>query len=162
MLRIDVINSRSSDPEIETIRTLFMEYSDGLSENLGFQGFDDELENPLKKYGEPDGCLLLAYWNDTAAGCIALQPLHEAYLCEMKRLYVRNQYRNMGIGEKLIEALLENAVNKGYKKMVLDSLKRLQAAIKLYRKFGFTQTTAYYDNPLTEVVYMEKIFGEKR
>jgi hypothetical protein len=74
MLIITRINKDSN--EIDIVRELFREYSAGLNENLCFQNFDDELESPLKKYGEPEGCLLLAYINHEAAGCIALQRLH--------------------------------------------------------------------------------------
>lgn len=141
---------------MDTVRKLFREYSEGLNENLCFQRFDDELQDPLKKYGEPKGCLLLAYFNDEPAGCIALQPLKQPGVCEMKRLYVRNRFRKRGIGDTLVKMLLEEAKEKGYEKMVLDTLERLEAAISLYAKHGFVNTSAYYENPLVGVVYMEK------
>lgn len=144
-----------SGEEMESVKDLFRKYSAGLNENLCFQSFDNELENPLKKYGEPKGCLLLAYWNNEAAGCIALQPLQEG-VCEMKRLYVRPEFRGKGIAEELVKVLLQEAKEKGYNKMVLDTLERLQPAIRLYRKYGFADTSAYYENPLKNVVYMEK------
>lgn len=154
MLTIHQITRHSHKMDI--VRQLFVEYSDGLNENLCFQSFDEELENPLKKYGEPKGCLLVAYWNNDPAGCIAMQPLLAEEVCEMKRLYVRSQFRNKGIGNGLIKVLLEEAIKKGYKKMVLDTLKRLKPAIGLYVKYGFANTSAYYENPLDNVVYMEK------
>jgi ribosomal protein S18 acetylase RimI-like enzyme len=141
---------------MEIVRQLFKEYSNSLNENLCFQSFDEELENPLKKYGEPKGCLLLAFWNNEAAGCIALQPLKQKGVCEMKRLFVRNEYRNKGIGDELINELLKEATKKGYQKMVLDTLERLQPARRLYIKYGFVNTSPYYENPLADVVYMEK------
>jgi len=154
MLSIHTITEESR--ELEIVRTLFLEYADELNENLCFQSFDDELVNPLKKYGLPNGSLLLAYWNQQPAACIALQPLEQPGVCEMKRLYVRPQYRKLGIADELIKALLTEAQRIGYKKMVLDTLEKLQPAIKLYTKFGFSNTSAYYQNPLPNVVYMEK------
>jgi putative acetyltransferase len=144
------------DPAMDIVRELFLEYSNELNENLCFQGFDDELKDPLKKYGEPKGCLVLAFWNNEAAACIALQPLHQAGVCEMKRLFVRPQFRKLGIADELVKILLKEAVNKGYKKMVLDTLQKLQPAINLYSKYGFVRIVAYYDNPLNNVVYMER------
>ena len=74
----------------------------------------------------------------------------------MKRLYVDPAYRNLKIGDALVKALLLEAKILDYTLMKLDTLERLQAAIKLYQKFGFETVNAYYDNPLPGVVYMQK------
>jgi ribosomal protein S18 acetylase RimI-like enzyme len=74
----------------------------------------------------------------------------------MKRLYVAPDYRKLGVGDALVKILLQEAQSLGYATMKLDTLERLQAAIQLYQKFGFETVTAYYDNPLPSVVYMEK------
>lgn len=141
---------------LETARHLFAEYAAELGVDLCFQSFEAELKDPLKKYGYPKGSLILAYWNGTPAGTIALQALEEG-ACEMKRLYVKPDFRKFGIGESLVVAILEDAKKLGYKKMKLDTLERLKSAIGLYLKHGFVITTAYYNNPLPEVVYMERV-----
>jgi len=74
----------------------------------------------------------------------------------MKRLYVVPEYRKLKIGDALVQALLLEAKTLGYLTMKLDTLDRLQAALKLYLKYGFETVTAYYDNPLPGVVYMQK------
>lgn len=138
---------------------MFKEYFDELNENLCFQSFDKELHDPLSKYGEPGGSLFLACWNSKPAGCIALQPLQEEGTCEMKRLFVKPGFRDYGIGAKLVQVIIDEARQKGYRKMVLDTLERLQPAIKLYRKYGFKNTAPYYKNPLLGVVYMQIEFN---
>lgn len=153
MLRIQKISFDSA--ALETVRQLFLEYADELQENLCFQSFDDEVKDPLKKYGPPTGALFIAYWNEAPAGCIALQPLKEEGVCEMKRLYVKPAFRKYGIGKALVEQLLEASQQLGYKSMRLDTLERLQPAIKLYEQYGFKVINAYYENPLPGVVYME-------
>ncbi len=140
---------------LDEARLLFREYEKELDADLCFQSFEKELENPLYKYGQPQGSLILAYWNNEPAGCIALQPLEEG-ACEMKRLFVRPQFRKHKIGEALVVEILGQAKRLGYKKMKLDTLEKLQPAIHLYKKHGFIVSTAYYLNPLPEVVYMEK------
>lgn len=142
---------------LETARHLFAEYAAELGVDLCFQSFDAELKDPLKKYGHPKGSLILAYWNGEPAGTIAVQALEEEGACEMKRLYVKPAFRKFGIGETLVVALLKEAKQLGYTKMKLDTLERLQSAIALYLKHGFIITTAYYHNPLPEVVYMERM-----
>jgi ribosomal protein S18 acetylase RimI-like enzyme len=59
----------------------------------------------------------------------------------------------------LVDKILDVAKDKGYKKMKLDTLKKLEAAIDLYKSYGFTTTQPYYQNPLGDVVYMEKVLN---
>lgn len=153
MLTLKHITHENAD--LETARHLFNEYAAELGVDLCFQSFDEELKNPLKKYGAPKGSLLLALWNEEAVGTVALQEIEQG-VCEMKRLYVQAPYRKFGIGEQLVIAILNDAKELGYQVMKLDTLERLKAAIRLYLKYGFVITTAYYENPLPEVVYMEK------
>ena len=147
---------QQASEELDLVKDLFVEYSIVLNEDLCFQSFQEEVDDPLKKYGEPHGSLFLARVNGEAVGCIALQPLQQEGMCEMKRLYVKPAFQEHGIGKKLVEVLLQEATKKGYKIMLLDTLDRLQPAMNLYLKFGFRHTSSYYQNPLKGVVYMQK------
>lgn len=141
--------------ELEIAKQLFADYQLELDENLCFQDFEKELENPLHKYGEPKGALIVAKLANEYVGCIALQDIQDGS-CEMKRLYVKPNYRSYKIGHALVAAILDRAKALGYTTMKLDTLDRLVPALQLYKKFGFIETTAYYENPLPTVVYMEK------
>jgi ribosomal protein S18 acetylase RimI-like enzyme len=147
--------------ELDIIRDLFREYAAELNEDLCFQSFDAEVEDPLKKYVRQGGLIMLAYIDEQPAACIALMPLTprdgEHKPCEMKRLYVRPQYRQYGLGKELVARLIEMARERGFDKMQLDTLQRLQPAIRLYERCGFTHTGAYYANPIADAVYMEKL-----
>jgi putative acetyltransferase len=154
-LEIQILPITAASPLLNSVVQLFNDYQKELNENLCFQNFDEELKDPLKKYGPPLGLLYAATYNSQLAGCIALQPLTDG-ACEMKRLYVKPEYRKHKIGEALVEKLLEGAKKLPYKIMKLDTLERLEPAIKLYEKYGFKNVNAYYDNPLPNVVYMEK------
>ena len=154
---LTIIQITQEGKQLDEARTLFREYENELNADLGFQSFDNELENPLYKYGNPQGALLLAYWNNELAGCIALQPLQDEGNCEMKRLFVRPIFRKHKIGEALANEIVQIANQLGYTTMKLDTLDRLEAALQLYKKMGFAITNAYYENPLQGVVYMEKL-----
>jgi len=154
MLRIKHIVEEGK--ELDTIRELFREYEKELDEDICFQSFDEELKNPLKKYGPPTGDLMLAYWEDEVAGCIALTKMKDQGACEMKRLYVRPNFRKNKIGRMLVEDLLTSAKERDYKIMRLDTFLKLGAAIKIYEQYGFRNISPYYNNPLKGVVYMEK------
>ena len=154
MLRIKHINEEGE--ELDIIRHLFREYEKELDEDICFQSFEDELKEPLNKYGLPDGDLVIAYWNDEVAGCIALTKMKEPGACEMKRLYVKPAFRKNKIGRILIEELLSSAKARNYERMRLDTFEKLQPAVHLYKQYGFKNISAYYHNPLNGVVYMEK------
>jgi len=157
MITIKAITTEGA--ALDSIRQMFVDYQKELDADLCFQSFNQELAQPLKKYGPPSGTILLAYYNDDMAGCVAVTAMKEVGVCEMKRLYVKPSFRQFKIGQALVEAIIASAATMGYNKMRLDTLQKLQPAIRLYRKFGFTDTSAYYHNPLREVVYMERELG---
>ena len=158
MNRIKEVKEKGEDVDI--IRQLFREYERELDADLRFQNFEQEVADPLKKYGNPSGTLLLAYWNDEVAGCIAVTAMKENGFCEMKRLYVRPAFRKYGIGRTLVTELMNVATKLGYQFMRLDTMKKLKPAILLYESFGFYSIGPYYHNPLPEAVFMEKRLSE--
>lgn len=141
--------------DIETIRQLINEYTVQLGRDLSFQHLEEELQDPAKKYTAPNGEILLAVENGKPCGMVAYHRLDHT-VCEMKRLYVRKEVRQQGIGKELVAHILKRAKAAGYKKMVLDTIVPLHAAIHLYKTFGFTTCEAYYDNPMEDVIYMSK------
>jgi len=154
------IFSATSPAHVEIIRSLFIEYQQWLNFSLCFQGFDKELAELPGTYAEPKGRLYLAECNGKIAGCIALRPMNEEGVCEMKRLFVREEFRGKKIGRILAEKILADAKAIGYHTMRLDTLQRMEAARALYKKLGFNIIPAYYNNPMNEVVYMELKLSE--
>ena len=126
-------------------RDLFFEYAESLDVSLCFQGFDEELATLPGSYAPPRGGLWLAKQGGQAAGCVAMRPLDERR-CEMKRLYVRPEFRGTGLGRRLAECAIGFARSCGYRSMVLDTLPDMEAARALYRSLGFTPCAPYYDN----------------
>jgi len=152
--RIKYLKAKS-DRYLETARELFMEYARSLEFNLGFQDFEEETADMRRYYGAPDGCIILAFCDDKPAGCVALRKLEEG-ICEMKRLYVRPEFRGLGIGKTLSEMILEEASSIGYEKMRLDTLASMKRAISIYRKLGFYDIESYRYNPFEHAVFLEK------
>src|ERR1043165_2506916 len=98
---------QAETPEhIAAARKLFREYESWLGMSLCFQGFEEELANLPGKYAPTHGRLLLAYSGDKLGGCIALRPLTEDGVCEMKRLFVRDGFRGARVGVSLIEQII--------------------------------------------------------
>ncbi|HMM79899.1 MAG TPA: GNAT family N-acetyltransferase [Pyrinomonadaceae bacterium] len=141
---------------IEDARKIFREYEQWLGLDLCFQNFEEEMRSLPGKYAPPDGRLILAYKDGEIAGGIALRKIEEG-ICEMKRLYLRENVRGGGIGSSLIEKLIEEARKIGYKKMRLDTFPpKMGKAVQLYESHGFYEIPPYYENPYDGVLYMEK------
>ena len=144
-----------SDSQIEQVRRLFIEYQEQLGIDLCFQNFSAEVANLPGDYSPPDGRLKLAVVEGEPAGCIALRKIGPG-VCEMKRLYVRPQFRGTGLGSRLAKALIQEARRNGYQQMRLDTLSgKMDRAIELYRNLGFKQIEPYYKNPVPGAMFLE-------
>ncbi len=154
----------SGDRLVEA-RRLFEEYATSLGFDLCFQGFDRELAELPGAYAPPEGHLLLAAADGRSVGCVALkklspgvggQAVNPADTCEMKRLYVRPEFRGQGFGRRLAEAVIEEARRIGYERMRLDTIEpRMPEAVQLYRSLGFVPIAPYTVNPVPGATFME-------
>jgi putative acetyltransferase len=144
-----------SPPQIAQARELFLEYAQSLGFSLCFQNFDQELAELPGDYAPPAGRLLLAEFDAQLAGCVALHKLDSA-VCEMKRLYLRPQFRGRGLGRLLAEKIIAEARLIGYERMRLDTVEPvMKDAVAMYRRFGFKDIAPYCPNPNPGVLYME-------
>ncbi len=137
---------------------IFQEYAAGLGVDLCFQNFDAELATLPGDYTSPRGVLLLARVNGALAGCCALRPLDSAdypNASEMKRLYVRNSFRGLGLGRQLAKAVMDRARLAGYSCVLLDTLSDMEAARALYEDIGFEEVQPYYHNPIPGAHYLK-------
>ena len=140
--------------DLGEVRVLFEEYSALVAEALCFQNFGAELEALPGAYAPPGGALLIARNGSEAAGCVALRQL-DAGTGEMKRMYVRERHRGSGLGRRLALAIIEEAKQRKFKRMVLDTLPKLETAIALYRDLGFRETSPYLPAPTPGAVCFE-------
>ena len=137
------------------VQPLFAEYGQSLHIDLCFQNFEQELLSPGALYGPPDGGCLFVEVNGLPAGCVALKKL-SADIAEMKRLYVRGEFRGLGIAKALVLQILDYARELEYKFVRLDTLAHMKAAQQLYTALGFYDIPAYTYNPIPEARFMER------
>ena len=123
-------------------RALFLEYADAIGTNLEYQGFSAELAALPTPYVPPSGALLIARAGADVAGCVALRRW-DNHVGEMKRLYVRPAYRNWGLGQRLVAAVVKAARQAGYRELRLDTLPSMASAQALYRRLGFVEIPPY-------------------
>ncbi len=149
------VQHAESPEQITAVRELFLEYAKSLNFSLCFQSFEKELAELPGDYARPSGRLLLAAYGSELAGCVALHSIGEES-CEMKRLYVRPQFRGKGVGRVLAERIVADAREIGYKRLRLDTVEPvMQGAVALYRKLGFREIAPYRENPIGGALYME-------
>jgi putative acetyltransferase len=149
-----------SQPQIAQVRELFLEYAQSLGFSLCFQNFDQELADLPGDYAPPAGRLLLAEFEGHLAGCVALHKLDsticDSPICEMKRLYLRPQFRGKGLGRLLAEKIIAEAREIGYERMRLDTVEPvMKDAVAMYRRLGFKDIGPYRPNPNPGVLYLE-------
>ncbi len=145
--------------DIAEVKALFIEYAESLHFNLCFQDFDTEMETFPGAYSAPDGALLLARVGSSAAGGVGLRAISDdpelGRICEMKRLYVRPDFRAYGLGRKLTTILIDTARDLDYAAMRLDTIDTMVEAGALYRSLGFVEIPPYYDSPIDGVKYYQ-------
>ena len=148
------IRQAASAADVAHARSLFEEYAAWLAVDLCFQNFAEELATLPGKYAPPRGRLFLA--GEDPVGCIALRPLDEAGIGEVKRLYVRPAARGTGLGQALVETILSHARAIGYRELRLDTADWMRDAVRLYTRLGFVECSPYYHNPMPGAVYMAR------
>jgi len=117
--------------------------------------YEKEVSDLPAHYGPPRGCVLLATDDDEAAGVVCLRAL-DAEACEMKRLFVPVAHRRKGVAQGLCTTLLDSARSKGFRVMRLDTGFFMTESQALYRKLGFTYTSAY--QPVREELRDQLVF----
>lgn len=143
-----------TETQIGIAREMFVEYAKSLNFDLCFQNFDKEVKGLPGEYASPRGCLLLATSESKIAGCVALKRISDE-VCELKRLYVRSEFRGKGIGKMLTTDAIEQARVIGYRQMRLDTLPSMKEAIALYRSLGFELIAPYRDLPVPGALFMQ-------
>lgn len=157
-MSIEIIEAYTYKDEI---KSLFDEYTKMLIEGeskfksyLKLQNYDHETENLEEKYGLPYGRLYLARFDGSVAGCIALRKLDNEN-CELKRLYVKPEYRGKNIGSYLVKHIITEAKKIGYKHILLDTLPFLETAISMYKRYGFYEIESYNNSPMDNLIYLK-------
>ncbi len=140
--------------EVDILRDLFKEYASNLQIDICFQNSDHELATLPGCYGPPGGCLLLARVQQENAGWVALRPM-EGGPAEIKRLYVRPEFRRHGIGKMLVQRALMEARSIGCRLVRLDTLREMPPAIALYTGFGFKEDAPYRPGEPEGICYFE-------
>ncbi|MDR3763140.1 MAG: GNAT family N-acetyltransferase [Acidobacteriota bacterium] len=103
----------------------------------------------LEHYLEsPESPIFLVTVDGAPAGCVMLRPLPQVESAlEVKRLWVRPEFRRHGLAHRLMQKAEEFAQEKGFAWLYLDTKDDLEAAIRFYLGSGYERCARYNDNP---------------
>lgn len=147
---------RAATPaDMATVRQLIEEYCRWIDIDLAFQEIAAELDGLPGEYAPPRGCLLVGVVDGRIEGLVAARPF-EGDTCEMKRLYVRPSGRGYGLARNLVSTLMDDMRQAGYRRIVLDTLPKMDAAQRLYEQLGFEDIPPYYDTPIPGTRFMAR------
>ena len=128
-----------------------------IDEALSHQALDHELETLQTRYGPPSGKAFLARRDGEVVGCGAYRRRSDEF-CEMKRLFVPDRFRGLGLGRKLSAVLITAAKDEGFRLMRLDTAAQMSEAVALYEAIGFKRCAPYNEYPdrlMPHMVFME-------
>ncbi|OAQ82517.1 GCN5-related N-acetyltransferase (GNAT) domain-containingprotein [Purpureocillium lilacinum] len=164
-----VIRQVEAAADIAAAERCFDTYTEWLDMDISFQDYAAERKGLPGKYAAPSGALLLAVdpLSDSVLGCIAMRPIElgpeflrqrrpDARYCEIKRLFVYPAARGRQVSRALVREVTRRAREVGYSEVLLDTMTKMQAAVKLYISEGFEETAPYNASPLDGVMYFSK------
>jgi putative acetyltransferase len=114
----------------------------------------DDMDDIERYYSGDAGTFLVLVDDARVVGTGAIRRLDNS-TCELKRMWFLKEYRGRGLGKEMALLLLEDARQKGYQLVRLDTAPELERAIKLYQSLGFSSIERYNDGPCT--LFMEKL-----
>ena len=155
------IRAATTARDLEMTKVLLREYAAYLNQSLGeehicLESYESELAGLPGVYAEPQGVIMMAFVDEELAGCVALKPLKAGRAieageaaCEMKRLWVRPEFRGQSVGLALAKELIQHARGRSYTAMYLDTVPTaMQSANGIYKKLGFQAVERYNTNPI--------------
>jgi len=149
---IDIVVATSAE-QLDQVRALFEEYWNSFGFTPCFQGFSEELAALPGKYATPRGRLALLLSDGVAAGCGAFRPI-DGQRCEIKRVYVRPEFRGRGIGRALLTWLIDEARRESYRQMLADTMPVMREALQMYDRTGFERIGPYAPGATPGAIYL--------
>jgi len=127
---------------------------DELNLIAGKELFFKELDKfPDSKYQSPKGAFFIIYKDEIPIGCAGLKGFDDN-ACELKRMYIKKNFRGNGFAKIATKFLLDKAKLLGYKKVLLDTNIEMPAALKAYINAGFVEIPPYCENENLNPVFL--------
>jgi DNA-binding MarR family transcriptional regulator/GNAT superfamily N-acetyltransferase len=159
LLTAGLVTFAVTDPASPEARACMAAYFAELGERFD-GGFDPRASLPATDadLAEPSGLLLLARLHGEPAGCGALK-FHGTEPAELKRMWVANRARGLGLGRRLLAELEDQARRHGATVVRLETNQALTEAITLYRSAGYAEVSAFSDEQYAHHWFEKQLDG---
>jgi len=137
------IEKRDIQTVAEVIRSVLVDFG---VPKVGTAYADVALDNMFDAYKEDKAAYFVVEENGTVigGGGIAQLDNYKGNVCELQKMYFLPEARGKGLGTKMIDLCLKQAREFGYEKCYLETMSYMEAAQKLYKRYGFD----YLDGPM--------------
>ena len=159
LLTAGLVTFAVTDPASPEARACMAAYFAELGERFD-GGFDPGASLPATDadLAEPSGLLLLARLHGEPVGCGALK-FHGTEPAELKRMWVANRARGLGLGRRLLAELENQARRHGVTVVRLETNQALTEAITLYRSAGYAEVSAFSDEQYAHHWFEKQLDG---
>ena len=132
------------------------DYLSFIGDALDAEGLDHDIAHWQEEYDGRTGVLLVvADGAGEVVGTAAVRLLDPG-VGELKRMWLRPAWQGRGLGRRLMDACLDEARRLGCRALRLDTQAKLEAAVRLYRAYGFSEVARYNDNRRADI-WMERV-----
>lgn len=154
----------------ERVQGLFQQYRQWIADHAdtseaatdrvrqGLSLLDGLIGRLPETYGPPNGDILLWYEKDDLIACGAIRPVAPG-IGELKRVYIRDDYRGEEFGKPFVRAHIARARELGLQRLRSYALGSMTSAIDFYQELGFRRIPAYWTHPASGTVFFERDLG---
>jgi len=142
-LKIRLITKDDNAVVADIIRLVMTEFR---AVGGGYSINDSEIDDMFTAYAPEDSAFYVVKVDDRILGCGGFAPLAggDNLTCELRKMYFMSALRGLGVGTKLLNLCLEDALSAGYERCYLETTEDMKQAQRLYGKHGFE----YLDQPM--------------
>jgi len=122
--------------------------------------YDEEVLSKSEHYIiEKGGSIFFAKLGNIVVGAVALMPMENGIDFELTKMAVSPEYRGFKIGQQLMQHCIFFAKTQKLPKLIIYSNRKLENAIYIYKKYGFTEIDIEPNSPYRRSdIKMELVF----